>query len=282
MAAVLVASPWPKRRARAATLGERWPFAADVLAFYGLLLEVQEQAYARALTAAPADVATYAAEHVVPRIVEVSVQSGPPALTAAVLRCFDVADFSALIGRWLRNEDLEPIERYLARAAAAPVIEAVGAPTASEPDDRHCPRCGGLPQLSMFAPSPEDLVTAHRWLECSRCATSWPFPRLTCAACGETDTAKLLVYSEVGTAQAERSTGVVKAAVDAVQTAPSGVQFPHLRIDGCATCSQYLLTVDLERDGRAVPVVDEIAAIPLDLYARELGMRKIVPNLMGF
>jgi len=279
MAAVVVASPWPQRRARTTALGERWEFAADVLGFYAQLLDVQERAYASALAAAPADVAAYASEHVVPRVVEVSVQSGPPALSAGVLACFDAADFPALISRWLRSEPLDPVERFLSRAAAAPVIEAVGLPAPAEtPDERHCPRCGGLPQLSTFASSTEDLVTAHRYLECSRCAESWAFPRLTCAACGETDTAKLLVYSEIGTAQAERSASIVKAAVKDVPSA----QFPHVRIDGCASCRHYLLTIDLERDGRAVPVVDEIAAIPLDLYAKELGLRKIVPNLVGF
>jgi formate dehydrogenase maturation protein FdhE len=42
------------------------------------------------------------------------------------------------------------------------------------------------------------------------------------------------------------------------------------------------LTIDLDRDPRAVPLVDEIAAIPLDLYAKERGLTKLVPNLMGF
>ena len=32
----------------------------------------------------------------------------------------------------------------------------------------------------------------------------------------------------------------------------------------------------------AVPVVDEMAALPLDLYAVEQGFAKITPNLMGF
>jgi formate dehydrogenase maturation protein FdhE len=31
-----------------------------------------------------------------------------------------------------------------------------------------------------------------------------------------------------------------------------------------------------------VPVVDEMAALPLDLYAVEQGFAKITPNLMGF
>jgi formate dehydrogenase maturation protein FdhE len=43
-----------------------------------------------------------------------------------------------------------------------------------------------------------------------------------------------------------------------------------------------LHTIDLTRDRRAVPVVDEIAAIPLDFFAKERGLQKIVPNLMGF
>jgi FdhE protein len=58
--------------------------------------------------------------------------------------------------------------------------------------------------------------------------------------------------------------------------------FPHLRIAACATCSRYLTEVDLARDARAVPEVDELAAIPLDLYAADQGLTKITPNLMGF
>jgi hypothetical protein len=31
-----------------------------------------------------------------------------------------------------------------------------------------------------------------------------------------------------------------------------------------------------------VPEVDELAALPLDLYAAGCGLSKITPNLMGF
>jgi len=58
--------------------------------------------------------------------------------------------------------------------------------------------------------------------------------------------------------------------------------FPHLRIEGCAACGRYLIDVDLGRDPAAVPEVDELAALPLDLYASEQGLSKITPNLMGF
>ena len=58
--------------------------------------------------------------------------------------------------------------------------------------------------------------------------------------------------------------------------------FPHLRVDACASCQRYLIEVDLGRDPRAVPEVDELVALPLDLYAAEHGLSKITANLMGF
>jgi formate dehydrogenase maturation protein FdhE len=58
-------------------------------------------------------------------------------------------------------------------------------------------------------------------------------------------------------------------------------RLPHLRIDACTSCARYLVTVDLRKDPGAVPIVDELAGLPLDLYAREQGQRKIVANLMG-
>jgi FdhE protein len=80
---------------------------------------------------------------------------------------------------------------------------------------------------------------------------------MACAGCGEETGARLPVYSDAD-------------------------QFPHLRIDACETCRRYLLSVDLRRDAAAVPEVDELAALPLDLYAAERGLTKVVPNAMGF
>src|SRR3981081_3296064 len=119
-----------------------------------------------------------------------------------------------------------------------------------------CPNCGGLPQLSYFAVSGEALVSGPRYLVCSLCANNWVFSRMTCAGCGESTGSKLPIYQEQ-----ER--------------------FPHVRVDGCQPCRKYLLTFDLRRETRAVPVVDEIAALPLDLFARDQGFTKITPNLMG-
>ena len=279
---------WSQRRQRAADLEARWPFASEVLAFYGKLLAVQEDAFGDACTGGidAVNLGAFAAERVVPRVVEVSAAEGPQAMMASVLEVFEAADFEQLIGRWLHDEPLSAIERYVTRAAGGPVLEAFvagGGKLAHEPSERRCPACGGLPQVSSFATSREDLVTAHRYLACARCATSWAYARMTCAACGESETAKLEIYAELGTAQAELSGKIVKPGIpekDAVSS--EGARLPHLRIDACRSCSHYILNVDLERDGRAVPLVDELAALPLDLYAKERGFTKIVPNLMGF
>jgi FdhE protein len=58
-------------------------------------------------------------------------------------------------------------------------------------------------------------------------------------------------------------------------------QFPHLRVETCETCTFYLRTVDLTKDGHAVPVVDDLAAIPLSLWAHEHGYTRLQPNLLG-
>jgi formate dehydrogenase maturation protein FdhE len=281
------------RKRRAEELVQRWPFAAEVLRFYLALLEVQQSAYAQAQAAAldPHDAAAFAAEHVFPRVVEVSVTHGPPALQQGVLERFDSIDFEKTIRAWLHGEPLDGFDVFLARAATAPVLEALGerAGEACEGPrgDRTCPVCGGLPQLAYIATSNEDLVTSHRYLECSRCASTWAFTRMTCAACGEFESANLLHFSELGSLEAETSGRTVRGAdpdaapnQDVITSAKP--QLPHVSIDGCRTCSHYLLTVDASRDPSAVPVVDELAALPYYVYAGERGLSKIVANQLGF
>ena len=59
-------------------------------------------------------------------------------------------------------------------------------------------------------------------------------------------------------------------------------QFAHVRVEACETCRTYINTIDLTKDGRAVPEVDELAAVPLTLWADENGYAKLERNLFGF
>lgn len=94
-----------------------------------------------------------------------------------------------------------------------------------------------------------------RQLVCALCLSPWSFGRLVCAACGETD---------------ERQLGYYHAE-----------SHDHVRVDACGACHSYIKTVDLARRGDADPITDEVAAAPLDLWAREHGYRKIEMNLVG-
>ena len=57
--------------------------------------------------------------------------------------------------------------------------------------------------------------------------------------------------------------------------------WPHVRVEECRACQTYIKTVDLRTNGLAVPLVDEIASVELDLWAREQGMVKLQRNVLG-
>jgi len=291
------AEPWVERRRRTAELRQRYPFAGELLDLYDALLGVQEDAYDEAQSAPPPldSLAAYVAELVVPGVVNVTVAAGPDKLRAALAQPSESADPRDIVGRWIRGEEQAPVHRYIARASLGPVLEALGpeagAACAGPRDGRHCPHCGGPPQLSYFAPATEDLATGPRYLLCARCHASWGHARMTCAGCGESSSSRLAIFSEKGTTSGERGSvvrglpggnGEVDGKHDGEHARPSEAVFPHVRIEACETCRRYLLSIDLATNTRAVPLVDEMAALPLDLYASEQGLVKITPNLMGF
>lgn len=280
-AGATVTSPWAPRRQRAEVLRDRHGFAAEVLTLYLALLDVWEEAW-RAAREEPPEVgalAGWAATRVLPRIVEVTAKAGPEPLATASRTLLEERAAADPLAAWLAGDDLSPVPRYLARASLRAPVEALEAPLTrdrSPSEARRCPRCGGPPQLSYRAHSDDGLVTGHRHLVCARCWASWSYAASACASCGETAGARRTVY-------AERRERPVVGRGDAVGSSRDGApMFPHLRIESCESCSRYLIDVDLGRDPRAVPEVDELAALPLDLYAAERGLTKITANLMGF
>ena len=286
-AVATAADPWTERRRRVAELRARQPFAREVLDFYGALLPVQQKAFSDAASDSPPidRLAAYTAEIVVPGVLDVSMAAGPERLRGALMERLESEPPHSIVERWMRGEEQPAADRFLARASMGPVLEALGPESrvacAGPRDARHCPQCGGAPQLGYFAPAGEDLATGPRYLLCARCGTSWGYARMTCAGCGEDSTAKLPIYSEEGTASGERGS-VVRGLPAPSTNGHHAAVFPHMRIEACESCRHYVLSIDLATDPNAVPVVDEIAAIPLDLYARERGFAKITTNLAGF
>jgi FdhE protein len=288
--AAVAAGPFADRRRRTAELRARHAFAREILDFYGALLGVQEQAHQEATSSRPSaiDLVAYVAEMVVPAVANVSIAAGPARLRDAIAARLETADPREIVAAWVGGEQQVMVDRFLARASLGPVLEALGRDVAASciglRDRQHCPGCGGPPQLSYFAIASEDLAAGGRFLVCARCSTSWGYARMTCPGCGESSSSRLPIFSEEGTTSGERGS-VVRglqgrlADHDANEHKPV---FSHVRIEACDSCRRYLLSIDLASDPAAIPEVDEMAALPLDLYARERGFSKIIPNVMGF
>jgi FdhE protein len=115
-----------------------------------------------------------------------------------------------------------------------------------------CPFCGEKPVAAVLRPEGDG---GKRFLLCSLCFTEWEFRRLLCPQCGEEDKDKLPIYT--------------------------AEEFPHVRVEACDTCKTYVKAVDLTKNGLAVPEVDELASIALDLWAGEHGYTKLQTNLFG-
>jgi formate dehydrogenase maturation protein FdhE len=138
---------------------------------------------------------------------------------------------------------LQPYAEYLADHREAATLN--GTPFT-------CPLCGSKPAVAVLRTEGDG---AKKSLICMLCAHEWAFRRIYCPACGEEREPQMAFYS-----------------------AP---EIAHVRVDVCDSCHTYLKSIDLTKTGLAVPVVDELATIPLDLWAREHGYEKLQVNLLG-
>lgn len=87
------------------------------------------------------------------------------------------------------TEEDRPRVEFFPRAFLQPVAESLAANSPRLADDapslgQTCPRCYRPPQVAVLQDEQE--TKGRRFLECSLCATRWPFPRLTCPGCLET------------------------------------------------------------------------------------------------
>jgi len=187
----------------------------------------------------------------------------PPALDEAgdQLRALAPSESAAVVETWLDDVALvEPRLGFWVRVAAGPVLE-TGATGVAIPDEwkgAACPVCGGQPQASAIAEeSGEFMAGSPRSLVCGRCAAWWPYPRVTCAICGEEDPRLMESFLVEG----RRS----------------------VRVDTCATCRGYIKTFDLREPGAVdlVPLVDDVATLALDVWAQQRGFSRSAPSLAG-
>jgi hypothetical protein len=146
---------------------------------------------------------------------------------------------------------------YLSRALLRPYAEALAA-VGVRPDrpaaQAGCPVCAGPAWISARQSTGQG-DGAARVLGCALCGGEWPVNRIRCPACGEESPDKLPSF------QSERH--------------------PAVRIEACASCSVYVKSIDLTLDRRAIPEVDDLLSLSMDLWASDQGYTRLEPGLAG-
>ena len=262
---------------RAETLASRYEFAKEVLDFYARIAAFQKQLSEKLPKlwgrhpVAPAETPIRGSlnlailTHPFEQFLDVIETYGPGPLAGHAHECSQSSEatWAEMLERFWQSgmqqpvdgDSADPLGEFLARAFLQPYAEFIVAamlPPVLPMAVCRCPRCNSLPLLGVLRPEGDG---GKRFLQCSFCSQEWEFRRIFCAHCGEDAEQKLPVY------MAE--------------------QFRHIRVECCDTCKHFLRTVDLTTDGNAVPLVDDLAAIPLSLWADENGYKRIQANLFG-
>lgn len=263
---------------RAELLGSRYPFAREILRFYAALATFQKDLFERlpkerARAAVVPAGGAMRSELNLPTLMEpfeaflALVESRAPGPLATEAKLFksegETAWASNLETFWKTgllespsgNETVEARKKFLARAFLQPYAEFVVSamlPPVLPMTVCRCPRCNSLPLLGLLRQEGDG---GKRFLQCSFCSQEWEFRRIFCAHCGEDKEEKLPVYI--------------------------AEQFAYIRVEACETCKYFLRTIDLTKDGNAIPIVDDLVAVPLGLWAQENGYTRIQSNLLG-
>ncbi len=265
---------WDARIRRANQLAAEHSFAAEALKFYGRLTQYQKSLYSEIEAACGAAKVRrlggtlrveFDAFLLLPRFsafLSLIEEIAPPPLaqTASKLRGEGSGRWQEVLRQfWEQSasttEEMPSGEALISRLFLQPYAEYLadysdwvlphGTPNI-------CPLCGGKPLVGALRPEGDG---AKRFLACFLCGMEWEYRRIVCPACGEEDVHKLAVY------QAK--------------------EFAHVRVEACDTCHKYIKSVDMTKDGHAVPAVDELATIALNLWAAEHGYQKLQTNLLG-
>ncbi len=157
---------------------------------------------------------------------------------------------------FLKGETLEVTERLIFIAWLQPILH-----SNDRADFRgngwfknRCPFCGFKPNVSFLKDTEEG--EGVRFLRCSLCLTDWIYMRTKCVNCGNVDDDKLDYFLSQ--------------------------DINYIEIQTCRECNHYIKVVDLRKEGLAVPDVEDIASLSLDLWAQTQGYLKFERNLFGF
>lgn len=114
-----------------------------------------------------------------------------------------------------------------------------------------CPCCGSPPVAAVVRTDSQPAKL--RYLHCALCNTAWHMPRVTCAACGDSN--RVAYYHIAGSDES-------------------------VRAETCDACRSYLKCVYREKSPQADPIADDLSTLALDLLVEEAGYHRMSPNLL--
>lgn len=253
-----MAFSWDRRIARAGELSQKHAAVSELLKFYQQLVRFQKSVYEQLSSAQ---------EHGLPvllpffpGLISLVKAAGSPALAlaAATLEQDSPQDRLELLESiWqhqVESSHLAGEYAFFAQALLQPYAELLAGRAGAVADGSPpvCPFCGSKPQVAVLRPEGDG---GKKSLVCSLCSTEWNFRRLLCPNCGEENKDHLPIFA--------------------------AAEFDYVRIDACDTCRTYIKSIDLTKNGNAIPMVDELATLSLNLWAQENNYQKLRLNLFG-
>ncbi len=231
------------RIARARFLSGRYPSSQEVLDFFAELVAFQRGIFQEVgQRAALADFHT--------PLTRLMSRIGPKPMRERASILGESGLRRALEDYWSQVDTCSP-DSLFARVLLQPYAIKINSELPAVSPGR-CPGCGHRPQVVVLRPEGHGKALT---LLCSLCMREWSFPRGKCAACGEDDEKRMSHYAASG--------------------------FDHIQVVACDSCRTYLHSIDLSSEIAAVPDVDELTALPLDVWAQQQGFRKLQPNFAG-
>ncbi|MGB6991017.1 MAG: formate dehydrogenase accessory protein FdhE [Candidatus Sulfotelmatobacter sp.] len=255
---------WQQRIRRAQHLAAQHPFATEILGFYIHIARFQEGFYQRlehAFGKNPVSLFDPNSDELAasfPSFLSLVEERGPArvAYVAHGLRASDPDSWTDLFTQyWTHIDAPSDPQEFLVLAFFQPYAELARSRASLRLEGYTsllCPFCNRKPALGVLRQQGDG---GRRSLLCGVCMTEWEFRRVICPGCGHEDHAKLPVYT--------------------------AAEMPYIRVECCDDCKTYIKCVDLTKNGLADPVVDELASVPLNLWAQEHGYAKLRPNLLG-
>lgn len=265
----MTVSPWQRRIDRARELAGQHSFAAEILGFYSHVARFQEDLHQQLSAAFPRPSQPASLRNELTRnelknlsfrfeaFLSLAEAHGPKPLAelSRELRARGRDFWSKLLHDGWTAHSPSDAQGLLALAFLQPYAELLRSRAglgAGSTERALCPFCNRKPCVGVLRQMGDG---GARSMVCSFCLAEWEFGRIICPGCGEQNDKKLAVFT--------------------------ATDFDYIRVECCESCKTYVKSVNLTKNGRAEPLVDELASAPLDLWAREHGYAKLQTNLLG-